>query len=139
MPPNKDTQLILKNNIQADAMLINNDKVKIQQIITNLLSNAIKFTLKGKVEFGYIRQDEENLKIFVKDTGIGIDKKFHTRIFQRFQQAENTEIFKSRGAGLGLSITKAYVEMLGGNIDFVSEQGKGSEFFVTIPINLKTI
>ncbi len=132
-------KLVYRHNICDENILLYNDKVKIQQIITNLIANAIKFTQKGSVEFGYIKENEDYIKLYVKDTGIGIEEKFHEKIFQRFQQADNTGVYKSRGAGLGLSITKAYTEMLGGKIGYKSKLGKGSEFFITIPINYKTI
>ncbi len=108
------------------------DGVKLHGILTNLIKNAIKFTEKGRITFGYYLK-EEFIEFFVKDTGIGIPKNRQQAIFNRFVQAdiEDTRVFE--GSGLGLTISKNYIEMLGGEIWLLSEVGKGSCFKFTVP------
>jgi PAS domain S-box-containing protein len=105
------------------------DEVKLTQILSNLVNNAIKFTEGGSVELGY-NVGTGLLEFFVKDTGIGIEKEMHDEIFKRFRQVETTETRQFGGSGLGLSISKAYVELLGGTIWVNSAKGKGSTFFL---------
>lgn len=110
----------------------NTDREKVYAILTNLVKNAIKYTHKGSIEFGY--HIEGNLiQFYVKDSGIGIAKEEQESIFKRFIQADLKDRPLYQGAGLGLSIAKAYVNMLGGEIWVESEIGKGSTFFFTIP------
>ena len=124
----------LKYNLFCNDKIIsiNTDKGKLNQVITNLVKNAIKFTSKGEIELGCIVENEF-LKFYVKDDGIGIDSGFNEAVFHRFKQADNKKTELNDGAGLGLSISKAFVEMLGGKIWFESEINKGSTFFFTIP------
>lgn len=110
------------------------DYQKIQQIMYNLLSNAIKFTPKnGKIEVLTLPQGK-NVVIEVKDNGIGIDEKDKAKIFAKFVQLENTYTKKESSTGLGLTITKKFVEMHGGKISVKSEPDKGAAFIVTIPL-----
>lgn len=108
------------------------DKEKIIAILTNLIKNAIKFTVSGIIEFGYSLKDE-HLEFFVKDQGIGIPAEKQQAVFERFVQADNSLTSNYEGAGLGLSISKAYVDMLGGNIRLSSRPGSGTSFCFTIP------
>jgi len=124
------------------------DRPKIYAILTSLLSNAIKYTEKGRIIIGYYIVDEDMLQFYVKDTGIGIPVDRHQAIFERFIQADIMDTRAFQGAGLGLSISKAYVEMLGGRIWVESnpaaetagsnEEGKGSTFYFTIPYKAAT-
>lgn len=109
------------------------DETKLVQILTNLVGNALKFTKQGQVNFGYTLENDE-LKFFIEDTGIGVHPEMHEEIFKRFRQVESNMERKFGGSGLGLSISKAYVELLGGKIWLVSALGKGSTFFFTIPL-----
>jgi PAS domain S-box-containing protein len=118
------------------------DKAKLSKIISNLLENALKFTNKGFVEFGCQIKNKE-LIIYFKDTGIGIKPANQHKIFERFTQEEKQISRNFGGLGLGLSIAKENVELLGGKINLRSEKGKGSTFFVHLPyvtanINKKT-
>jgi signal transduction histidine kinase len=108
------------------------DGTKLIQILSNLISNATKFTKEGSVNFGYTLSDG-NLEFYVKDTGIGIPKEHHEKIFDRFFQVDNVISRKFGGTGLGLSICKAYVELLGGKIWVNSESGRGTDFRFTLP------
>jgi len=108
------------------------DEAKLVQVATKLLDNALKFTPQGSIEVGYGIRDGM-VEFSVRDTGIGIPKNLYQSIFNRFQQADTTSTRSAGGAGLGLSISKAYVELMGGQIWLESEEGKGSTFYFTIP------
>lgn len=137
----KGMRLIMKKGLSSQDAIIKTDREKLYAILTNLVKNAIKYSNTGTIEFGYrIVRDKElipDLEFFVKDTGIGIPKDRQQAIFERFVQADVSDKMALQGAGLGLSISKAYVEMLGGNIWMESEPGKGSVFYFTIPFNNK--
>jgi signal transduction histidine kinase/CheY-like chemotaxis protein len=129
---NKGIQLLYHIGLNAQEAIIKTDREKIYAILTNLVKNAIKFTNAGSIEFGYKKKDAF-LEFFVKDTGIGIPVVRQEAIFERFIQADINDEMARQGAGLGLSITKAYVEMLGGKIWVESDVEKGSIFYFTIP------
>ena len=134
----KGLQLIVENTLSSEEAIIISDRNKIFSILNNLVDNAIKFTHSGSIEFGYKKQGKY-LEFFVKDTGDGIPDEKKDIIFERFRQGSD-EINKSyEGAGLGLSISKAYVELLGGQIWVETELGKGSEFYFTIPYDAETM
>ncbi|HCE54083.1 MAG TPA: hypothetical protein DER05_03385 [Lutibacter sp.] len=138
----KSISLVLENELSDKESTILTDKNKLNKVLSNLLENALKFTNEGIVELGYkLNKDNEpaELKIFVKDSGIGIKQEKQELIFERFSQAEKELSKKVGGLGLGLSIAKENTELLGGKITVVSELGKGAAFFVTIlykPVNL---
>ena len=153
----KGLQLFFKKSLPSDRAIINTDREKVYAILTNLVKNAIKFSDKGIIEFGYTvvetrhaetghaeighAEDKETrralslLTFFVKDSGIGIPDNRQKAIFDRFVQADIGDKRAFQGAGLGLAISKAYVEMLGGKIWVESEEGKGSCFYFTLPYN----
>ena len=113
------------------------DEIKLKQIIINLVYNAIKFTDEGYVAFGYEIIEEGELDFIefsVKDTGIGISKENQKTIFDRFKRVESDLTIEKGGLGLGLAITKAYVEMMGGTISICSNQNKGTIFTFRIPL-----
>ena len=112
---------------------INTDDEKIFAVLMNLVKNALKYCERGFIDFGCVRK-ENCLEFYVKDTGIGIAKDKHKAIFERFIQADIYDVNARQGAGLGLAISKAYVEMLGGNIWVESEIGEGANFYFSIPI-----
>ncbi len=132
----KGLQLSFYCPLPASQMLIKTDKEKVYAILTNLIKNAIKFTKKGSIEFGY-QLIGDRLEFYVKDTGIGIHPDKQKSVFDRFAQADSSISSGYEGAGLGLSIAKAYVEMLGGEIWMESKPGEGSLFFFTLPYNPK--
>ncbi len=133
----KGLKLIQTPSLTDDEALVLTDNNKLNQILTNLVKNAIKFTEKGVVTFGY-ELLTDTLKFYVKDTGVGMPKNRQQAIFNCFEQAEieNTRTFE--GSGLGLTIAKSYVEMLGGKIWFKTEEGIGTEFMFSIPYKTKT-
>ena len=121
--------------ITKEFLEINADYQKIQQILYNLLSNAIKFTPdNGKIEIGYDRKGDDVI-LYVKDNGVGIDKKYEGKIFGKFVQLNNVYSKKESSTGLGLTITKELVELHGGKIWFESTVGQGTTFFVKLPID----
>ncbi len=124
-----DLQKSAKDFIEIEA-----DYQKIQQILYNLLSNAIKFTPdEGEIEIG-CKQKDDNVLIWVKDTGVGIDKKYEGKIFGKFVQLNNVYSKKESSTGLGLTITKELVELHNGRIWFESVVGEGTTFFVEMPL-----
>jgi CheY-like chemotaxis protein len=139
-------ELILNlEGIDSDASLVTDGR-KLKQVLLNLLRNALKFTSTGYIEYGFKELKSEGNKIFqfyVKDTGIGIHKKHHQAIFNIFRQIDDTHTRKFGGMGIGLSIAKKTVELLGGKIWVESEPSAGSIFYFTIPertdINAKNI
>lgn len=154
----KGIQFSFRNTLPSKKSIITTDREKVYSILTNLVKNAIKFTSKGSIEFGYtLKKDSEplrtehtstplsnlgqtaELEFYVKDSGIGIPKDRLEVIFERFVQADTNDTNAFQGAGLGLSITKAYVEMLGGKIWVESEAGKGSTFYFTLPYRIEPI
>ncbi|RKS01971.1 ATP-binding protein [Flavobacterium sp. 102] len=133
--PKKSIEFILiKSSMPAEFNIITDD-IKLKQVIINLLTNAIKFTDVGMVTFGYeIDEKNEQIHFTVRDTGLGIDEQEHQNIFDRFKRVDSDVSIKVGGLGLGLAISKAYVELLGGSISLESKVGKGSTFYFSIPL-----
>lgn len=139
----KGMTLQFKAPLSAQEATIATDREKAYAILTNLVKNAIKYSNEGTIELGYELfagaapalplSGKAMLQFYVKDTGLGIPKEKHKAIFERFIQADNSNTKTYQGAGLGLAITKAYVEMLGGKIWVESEEGIGSTFYFTLP------
>jgi len=141
----KGMKLSFRNTLPAKEATINTDREKFYAILTNLVKNAIKYTNEGSIEFGYDIVETlhaTSLQFYVKDTGIGIPKDRQEAIFERFVQADIEDKKAQQGAGLGLAITKSYIEMLGGKIWVESDpdsyrEGVGSCFYFTLPYNPK--
>jgi len=114
------------------------DDVRLRQILYNLLGNALKFTNSGYIKFGY-KLEKKNLLFFVEDTGKGIAKDKQSFVFERFRQEEETYTRQFGGTGLGLTISKGLVELLGGKMWLVSEENKGSTFYFEIPYKTTNI
>lgn len=129
-----DKGLMLKKNeqIHFEQSIVMTDKHKLEGILTNLLNNALKFTHEGSIEFGN-RIEDDMMLFYVSDTGMGIPEKKLNAVFERFVQAGTKKSRSHEGSGLGLSIVKAYLDMLGGKIWVESEVNKGSTFYFTIP------
>ncbi len=131
----KRLKLTVNYPVKDEQSNIVTDKEKVYAILTNLIKNALKFTKSGTIDFGY-QVAENKLIFYIKDTGIGIPLHKQKTIFERFVQASTGMSSVYEGAGLGLAISKAYVEMLGGEIWIESEQGKGTCFYFTLPVQL---
>jgi len=114
------------------SLIVNTDAVRLQQIISNLLENAFKFTDEGRIELGY-EIDRQDLIIYVKDTGMGIEASMHDLIFKRFRQLDYSSTKKYGGTGLGLSIIKGLIDLLEGSISLESTLGEGSVFRFRLP------
>ena len=128
----KGINLTLVNSLPFKDSFINTDTEKIYAILTNLVKNAIKFTKTGFIEFGYEKKSQV-MEFFVKDSGVGIPDYQIEIIFERFRQGSELLSRNYEGAGLGLFISKSYVEMLGGRIWVESQLDVGSTFYFTIP------
>ncbi len=133
----KSIQFSFRNSLSSNEAILITDREKIYAILTNLVKNAIKYTDEGSIELGYSKKGNF-LEFYVKDTGIGIPTGRQEAIFERFIQADIADKNAYQGAGLGLSISKAYIEMLGGKIWVESEQGGGSTFYFTLPYQTQT-
>ena len=124
-------KLQIKKGLEDIDGIIETDTNKLVQIISNLLENAIKFTKEGMIEFGY-SLSKNKLKFYVKDSGVGIEIEEQRNIFNRFTQGK-LEQTHNHGVGLGLSIVKGLIKILGGDVWLDSRSGVGSTFFFTIP------
>ncbi|AFA47384.1 response regulator [Acetobacterium woodii] len=133
-PQANQKDVLCVNTSKGTSVYINSDSDKCRHILENLAGNAVKFTEKGKVELS-LNQDQENIEIRVKDTGIGIDKNYLPFVFEEFRQADGSTSRKFGGTGLGLAIAKKYANLLGGTIRVKSQVGQGSEFILSLPIN----
>ena len=122
----------LKINMDEDFEVFA-DYQKIQQILYNLVSNAIKFSPENEIVDISVSYNEDIFRIAVHDNGIGIDKKYHGKIFAKFVQLDSAYTKKESSTGLGLTITKELVELHGGKISLISEINNGSTFIVEIP------
>lgn len=132
MANDKGLRFRANNMLHESEQVISSDEGKLLQVLVSLVDNAIKFTEQGFVEFGVSRKDKV-LQFYVADTGVGFDMQKSKSLFERFEQLETEQSDLRGGLGLGLPISKAYVEMLGGQVWFESEPGKGSTFYFTIP------
>jgi len=134
----KDIKFTYHHPISTNKAIVKTDHEKLYAVLINLVKNAIKYTDKGKIEFGYVVKkvnEFAELEFYVKDTGIGIPVDRLHAIFDRFVQADIEDRQARQGAGLGLSISKAFVEILGGKIWVESKEGLGSTFYFTLPVN----
>jgi hypothetical protein len=123
---------VLRNDLPETIESITTDRFKLFAILSNLIGNAIKFTKAGLIEVSICRKGDK-LEFAVSDTGIGIPEDKRSAIFERFMQADISSTRKFEGAGLGLTISKAYSEMLGGELSVHSQMGIGSVFCLTLP------
>ncbi|MGD9994485.1 MAG: PAS domain S-box protein [Salinivirgaceae bacterium] len=120
------------NGLSDSEAFITADETKLAEIFSNLIQNALKFTKQGSVNYGYSIRNNQ-IEAYVEDTGIGIPANKQKEIFERFRQVENNMARNYGGSGLGLSIAKAYVEIMGGELKLHSEVEKGSTFYFNIP------
>lgn len=122
---------VLETSCSKQIMKINCDKHRIGQLFSNLVSNSLKFTKEGVIQIGYDQVDENKIRCFVKDTGIGISHENQLRIFDRFTKVNNF----SQGTGLGLSIVNRIIQAFNSKIWVESELNTGTTFYFYIPIN----
>jgi signal transduction histidine kinase len=131
-----DKKLSFKTNVVADLPRGRGDERRLAQVLLNLVGNAIKFTDAGEVVISATASNG-SFNVSVRDTGPGISAADQEKLFQEFQQADNSITRKKGGTGLGLAISKRIIEMHGGKIWLESAVGKGSTFFVTLPIQVQ--
>jgi signal transduction histidine kinase len=129
-----DVKFLVNNTCDPDRTIVT-DKKKLIHILNNLVHNALKFTQSGLIEIGCTATDDNSVTFNVSDTGIGIDEEKIPSIFEKFHQIDNSMSRNYSGSGLGLSIVKSYLELIGGTIHVSSLLGKGSNFSFTIPDN----
>jgi PAS domain S-box-containing protein len=118
---------------------VNVDSYRFQQILANLISNAAKFSSPASAVTVAIHRDQDRARVTVTDTGIGIPKNVQENLFQKFYQVDSSNTRQKGGTGLGLAIAKQLIEAMQGNIGLSSEEGKGSCFFIDLPIAQPTV
>ena len=130
-------QNTFKLDVSADLGTMHSDVVKIRQVLINLLSNAAKFTENGTIDLA-VRRADERMIFTVRDTGLGMTDEQVSKLFERFTQADISTTRRFGGTGLGLAITKAFADMLGGQITITSKPDHGSTFEITFPTTAPT-
>lgn len=130
----RESDIELVWNVAPHLPAIEADPIRIRQILINLLSNATKFTKQGKIELMIDQASPNEIHIAVRDTGIGIAKEDHEKLFAAFEQVDSSTTRVAGGTGLGLPITKWLINMHGGSIEVESELGQGTTFHVKLPI-----
>jgi signal transduction histidine kinase len=127
-------QIALIKSVPGVVPLVQGDRRRLEQVINNLMSNAINFTpAEGGIELGVARADDAQVKVWVKDSGVGIAHSEMTKLFEKYRQCSNITESGHKGTGLGLVICKMVVQAHGGKIWVESEQGKGSIFSFSLP------
>jgi len=135
----KKKKIKVKLVVENDIPPLMTDAGKVQQILYNFLSNAVNFTPeRGRIEIRAEMPDEKTVQISVTDSGCGIADADKKKIFEKFRQADGSITRESTGSGLGLAISKELAALLAGNIGLESELGKGSTFWLSIPVTLAT-
>jgi len=130
-------ELKLNLDVQSAEIIADTDKRMFSRIVNNLVQNAVKFTKQGQItiKLGVEGEDENATMVLeVIDTGIGIPDEYQSLIFEAFRQISEGMNRKYQGVGLGLSVTKKFVELLGGTIEVQSKEGEGSHFTVRLPL-----
>ncbi len=128
----------LRYFIADDVPVVTADDGKVRQVAANILSNAVKYTPQGGTVAVSAVKKGDNIEISIEDTGPGIPKEYHEKVFERFVQLEGGKERAKKGTGLGLPIVKNIVEHHGGKVWVESEEGKGAKFIFTLPIGTKT-
>ncbi len=128
----KTSSIDIAIEIPNEEIHIIGDKTRLRQVLTNLLDNAVKFTESGLITIG-VKERDNDILFFVKDTGIGIERQYHRHLFDRFYKVEDKKDVLFRGTGIGLYLSKKIIDLMGGKIWVISEPGKGSDFQFIIP------
>lgn len=129
----KSIELALTIDPQLPLRLVG-DAGRIRQVLINLVGNAIKFTEQGGVHIGLERDQSSNIRFLVEDTGIGISEAVQEKLFEEFVQGDSAYSRKYGGTGLGLAISKRLTSLMGGEVGLASQLGKGSQFWVSLPL-----
>jgi signal transduction histidine kinase len=136
-PKVMEKQLEMTTEI-PDNLIIYTDTRRIKQVLLNLVSNAVNYTETGNIHIYAKKLSDNKFKLSVTDTGIGISEKEITRLFQPFQQIDSSLAKKNKGTGLGLYLCKKIMTLLKGDINVESEPGKGSKFYIEMPVKLNS-
>ena len=129
----KGVKILNEINFGTGQLIIQTDKNKIKRILWHLIDNAVKFTYSGHIKIVGNLLEKNHIQFKIEDTGIGIPEELHDKIFDAFRQEEIGTARNFGGNGIGLSLAKAYVELLGGKIWLQSEENVGTTIFLTIP------
>ncbi|CAN5496056.1 hypothetical protein BH09PLA1_BH09PLA1_10430 [soil metagenome] len=129
----REKGLSFECQLPSGRLNVRTDRVKLSRILTNLISNAIKFTDKGGITISIAKNEDGSVSISVRDTGCGIPREHHDRVFDEYFQLKNQDRDRSKGSGLGLAISRRLIEAMGGTIAVNSASGEGSTFTVTLP------
>jgi len=132
--PKDEIKLIFDNHSEKEQIYLHSDPLRFKQVFINLIDNSLKFTEIGSINFGYKIENKTTILFYVRDTGIGIPENKQNIIFDRFRKLEEDSSKLYRGTGLGLTISKKLVRLLGGDIWVKSQQGKGSTFYFNLPL-----
>ena len=126
----------LKLNFNSDCnpFLVTDPKI-LRKVLTNIIDNALKFTEEGSIEFGYNIINQSQIQFFVIDSGIGISKAAYKIIFEKFRQIDDKFSKKHSGLGMGLTISRKLIQLLGGKMDIVSSPGIGTKVYLSLPIS----
>jgi signal transduction histidine kinase len=138
-PVLKTPDLLLVFEEPMDLPRLFSDDRMLAQILRNFISNALKFTARGEVRVSVRCEDDRTITFAVADTGIGIAPEFHHAVFDDFVQIDSPIQKRLRGTGLGLSLSKRFAELLGGTVGLESELGRGSTFWVRVPVRLTPV
>lgn len=129
----KGLKLLLQVD-ETDAFWVRGDSVRLREVLNNLINNALKFTAEGRILLSVVRLPNERSLFVVTDTGIGFEGAEDGRIFERYQQADDSISRRFGGTGLGLSISRKLVGMMGGRLSAASQPGEGSQFWFDLPL-----
>ena len=132
-------KLIFKPDTKLLSTYLTVDRSKVNQVLINLFKNAVKFTNSGTIEFGYKSNETGKLTFYIKDTGIGIPKEKQSIIFDFFRQGDDSPTRVYGGIGIGLAISLKIARILKGELSVISESGKGSAFYLTVPVELADV
>jgi signal transduction histidine kinase len=135
---NKGLRLILSIPEDQEKVTVQSDLELLRKIISHLLDNAIKFTKRGEINIG-LSKKPGFIEFLVKDTGVGIEETAKERVFNIFMQGNNTITRSFEGSGLGLSIIRELLKLLGGEIRMESVEGEGTTFYFTLPLETRVV
>ncbi|HYQ57742.1 MAG TPA: PAS domain-containing sensor histidine kinase, partial [Draconibacterium sp.] len=133
LPDSKDVRIKLDVDVATMDFGFSTDSKMLKEVLTILVDNAVKYTPAGQVSFGFEMIRNDFIKFFVADTGIGIPEEDFEHIFSRFYRVQNSINQTTSGSGIGLPIAQHYATLLGGELEFESKPGKGSNFWITLP------
>jgi len=139
LPQTHEKRIRIRLAVDPGVPLLRTDVGKVQQILYNLVSNAVKFApARGQIEIRAAMLDDKRVRIAVQDNGCGIAPADHEKIFEKFRQGDGSITRQTPGTGLGLAISRELATLLAGQIGLESEPGKGSTFWLDIPVTLTT-